>query len=71
MHFPNVPPTADNLTQFAAMLLSDCGAVGLVFRNQVQPPKSPDGGCLILAGSNTDTSDVDHSRLKRWHERFS
>jgi hypothetical protein len=63
MHFPNVPPTADNLTRFATMLLSDCGAVGLAFRNQVQPPKSPDGGSLILAGPNTDTSDVNRSRL--------
>jgi hypothetical protein len=63
MHFPDVPPTADNLTRFVTMLLSDCGAVGLAFRNQVQPQKSPDGGSLILAGPHTDSTGIDHSRL--------
>jgi len=63
MQFPNVPPTANNLTDFAKMLLSDCEAVSFAFRNRLQPPESEDGGNMILAGPNTDTSGIDKSSL--------
>jgi hypothetical protein len=62
MHFPNVPPTADNLSSFAGMLLFDCRAVGFVFRNKVQPPKS-EHGRLAVTGTDSDTSVIDQSQF--------
>lgn len=59
MQFSNVPPTADSLTDFAAMLLFDCEAVAFAFRNRVQPPDSQDGGNMILVGPNSDPSGID------------
>jgi hypothetical protein len=63
MHFPNVPPSADNLTDFATKLFLHCKDVTYFFRNKVQPPKSKHGR-LTVTGTDSDTSIIDKSQFE-------